>query len=291
MFCSATKGYVLALRLFDVATDSRRAVIKKTMYRAAVLGCVLIDLTCASVSNSFIVNSTSIAHSGRPVSLGAFVWYNYYGYYPPSLYSYYPAEIKTLTPNANGLFGSVRVAYMPQGGSTGAPVNDTASMKAYVQTLYTPKELEGAKNHSDWLTAAGVNDRTVLVSWNPPGNYMKQENPTGTKSTPYLPVERVEDYAAFVAESVSLLVSHGVAVKYIELSNEPDGDWNCRIYPAVYAKLVKAARAQFDQLNPQGKAVGIAGPGLYVLDENGRFGWKNLSSSNYFAALKQEEGA
>ena len=112
-------------------------------------------------------------------------------------------------------------------------------MAAYIAKQYTKAYLDGARNQSRWLSDLGVNDNTVLISWSPPASFTAKDPRSKAQ---ILPPTRVVDYARFVAASVAVLVRSGVRARYVELSNEPDGDWNCRIYADVYAQLVVAAR-------------------------------------------------
>jgi hypothetical protein len=218
-------------------------------------------------------------------TLGGFVWWNYYGYHPPKLYSHYPQNVQQLRDAGHG-FGAMRLAAMLQPVPKDAPTGGSrVAMAEYIATQYSAAFLAGAQNQSRWLSSLGVNNRTVLISWNAPDSYTSTDG-----KTKILPAAHILDYARFIAASVALLVKSGVKAKYVELSNEPDGDWNCRIFPSVFAQLVVAARAEMDAAGMQ--AVGIAGPGLYVMNEGG-YWWpgKGLSASDYFAALATTNAA
>eukprot|EP00937_MAST-01D_sp_MAST-1D-sp2_P005715 g5715.t1 len=214
--------------------------------------------------------TSAAAAAAAPVRLGSFVWYNYYGYSPPGLFSHYPASIARLT------------APPPPREAPCAPASANAStMAAFVASLYPERFLAGARNQSDWLSALGVNDHTVLISWGPPGAYV---DAAGT--APELKAAEVHSYASYLAATVQLLRRSGVRFARLELSNEPDGDWNCRIPPRRYAALLAATRRALDALDQPARGVGLVGPGLYVLSEDGRF-WPGagLSSADYMAAI------
>ena len=66
---------------------------------------------------------------------------------------------------------------------------------------------------------------------------------------------------------MQVLRGSGVRITHLELSNEPDGDWSCRIRPAVYAELLKHTRKELDAVGETD--VGLAGPGLFTLNRGG----------------------
>jgi hypothetical protein len=208
----------------------------KTVRLAAALAAAMITSTV-----TITIDPTRVRQQGP--TLGAFVWYNYYGYNPPSLYSHYPPELAALD-SAGGAPIGVRLAAMLQPTPPQVPVGlSRTAMAAHVAALYTRHFLGGAQNFSQQLSALHVNNHTVLISWAPPESFMSGDPHSAGK---VLPAKHVTDYARFVAASVAVLVQSGVRARYVELSNEPDGDWNCRIYPAVYAQLVLAAREELD---------------------------------------------
>jgi hypothetical protein len=250
------------------------------MMAISSLGIIFTTLAITVRSATVTMDPSDLA---QQPGIGAFVWWYYYGYHPPSLYSHYQMEVQELTSAGGGDgFRAVRLAAMLQPAPADAPVGATrAAMSQYLDGLYSQQFLLGAKNQSQWLSALGANSRTVLISWQPPASYTTKDP---RSKAVILPQQRVQDYARFVAASVALLVRSGVSARYVELSNEPDGDWNCRIYPDVYASLAVAARAELDAAGMQ--AVGIAGPGLYVMNEGGRW-WPGLglSASDYLISL------
>lgn len=89
------------------------------------------------------------------------------------------------------------------------------------------------------------------------------EAPPAWESGAILRADRVDDYAALWGALVDWLVTRGIEPAWIELSNEPDGDWNTYIRPEDYDALVLAVRADLDARGLD--RVGIVGPGLAVL--------------------------
>ena len=86
----------------------------------------------------------------------------------------------------------------------------------------------------------------------------------------------LDEFAEFWAAVLTLLDANGVRPDYVELANEPNGDWNGHISPSRYNTLVKLARQAFDDAGFTD--VGIVGPGLSEMRLN----------DQYFAALDQD---
>ncbi len=110
-------------------------------------------------------------------------------------------------------------------------------------------------------SAAGLN--VLLLRWSAPAEWLDGDNELMT--------QYVDDYAVLWANTVADLAAGGRAPDYIELSNEPDGDWNTYISPGNYNTLVKLTRAELDARGLFD--VGIVGPGLTHLD------WNNHNST------------
>ena len=110
-------------------------------------------------------------------------------------------------------------------------------------------------------SAAGMN--ILLLRWSAPAQWLDGNNA--------LMPQYVDDYAALWANTVADLAAAGLTPACIELSNEPDGDWNTYISPANYNTLVKLTRAELDARGLFD--VGIVGPGLTHLD------WNNHNST------------
>ena len=72
--------------------------------------------------------------------------------------------------------------------------------------------------------------------------------------------DHIADYANLVVARVLYAKALGFKPAYIELTNEPDGDWNTQYTPGQYDALVVAARTTLDKYNLQD--VKIEGPGI-----------------------------
>lgn len=93
------------------------------------------------------------------------------------------------------------------------------------------------------------------------------------------------DLARLIGASVGYLVDRDLAPRYLELLNEPDGDWNTYVLAPHYDALVVAVRQDLDARGLVD--VGIVGPGLSVL---GGYGvepeWVPLLSEEAVVALE-----
>lgn len=96
-----------------------------------------------------------------------------------------------------------------------------------------------------------------LVSWEMPPAWRNDspDHKHRKANSDYIP-----DYANLVVARVLYARTLGFKPAYIELTNEPDGDWNTQYTPEQYDALVVAARATLDKYNLQD--VKIEGPGV-----------------------------
>ncbi len=93
-----------------------------------------------------------------------------------------------------------------------------------------------------------------------------------------------QDFALLWGATVAFLDSHGMRPDYVDLLNEPEGNWNVYVPPAAYNSVVKLVRTELDG---RGFAdVGIMGPGLAYLDHNnGGQTWVNALDGDGVASL------
>jgi hypothetical protein len=92
---------------------------------------------------------------------------------------------------------------------------------------------------------------------------------------------RVDDFATFHAAQIKYLADRGVFPSYLELANEPNGEWNGFISPGQYNTLVQATRAQLDAQGFTG--VKIIGPGLNEI--GGTRLWNGNQVTDWVGAL------
>lgn len=79
-----------------------------------------------------------------------------------------------------------------------------------------------------------------LVIWEPPP---LPGEAAGAK-TRRLQSANVLLVARFLVSLLGTVASHNIALDAVEITNEPDGDWNIAIAPATYLALLKAVRAE-----------------------------------------------
>lgn len=78
-----------------------------------------------------------------------------------------------------------------------------------------------------------------------------------------LMTNRIDDLATYWAAMFTYLKANGVHSSFVELSNEPNGNWSGYISPSAYDSLVIKTRRMLDLKGHQ--SIGIVGPGLSVL--------------------------
>lgn len=129
---------------------------------------------------------------------------------------------------------------------------------AYLERNYNgdaDDRLEGAQFTHDFLRERGT--EIIKIHFDLPYHWRGGED-----SNQFLS-KHIEDFARFNTAHLVYLRKHGVLVDYIELANEPDGDWNGRIEPDDYARLVKLSD---ELLEKHGFGeVKLLGPGLTFL--------------------------
>jgi hypothetical protein len=75
--------------------------------------------------------------------------------------------------------------------------------------------------------------------------------------------EYFDDFARLWGSIAYYMQNHAMPIRYIEMFNEPEGNWNIRVPGANYNTVVKLLRAELDSRGLTG--VGIVGPGLAYL--------------------------
>ncbi len=117
-----------------------------------------------------------------------------------------------------------------------------------------------------WQMTERLGIQVILLQFTSPENWLSDDG-----HRQLLP-EYVDDYARYWGSFVGFLVDQGMKPAYIELANEPEGDWNTRILPEDYNRLVILTRKELDDRGYHD--IGIIGPGLAYLDhDNGSRQW------------------
>lgn len=186
-----------------------------------------------AVDIEFDVNDVSHQFAG----FGAQVW---------------PGDLRVET-----VFADLNMRYMRMcpGGCSSPPTDATQTqMDAYVDAEYN-----GTTRGNIITTSLQMADRldiqVILNMFGGPEAWLGDDN--------WLKAENVDDFARLWASQVYFFKSRGLPVHYIELANEPEGDWNIYISGYEYNIVVKLLRQELD--NRGLTDVGIIGPGLAYL--------------------------
>lgn len=164
------------------------------------------------------------------------------------------AQIWSGDTRVESLITSLNLKYvrMKFGGDWSPPTDATpAQMDAYVASRY-----DG--NTAIRNTYAILTQHDVAVI----GNYF--EGPSNWLGTDHLlKIENMDDFVRLWASIARYMQDHEMPIRYIEMFNEPEGDWNIQVPSSSYNTVVKLMRAELDSRGLTD--VGIVGPGLAYL--------------------------
>jgi len=107
-----------------------------------------------------------------------------------------------------------------------------------------------------WSIKESKKLKFMLVSYGAPSIWLGDGNE--------LPLSHAEDLGFLWAAAMKAFADRGYIPEYIELFNEPDGEWDAYCPPLVYNEVVKAARRELDRFNLQ--EIKIVGPGRAQAD-------------------------
>ena len=151
------------------------------------------------------------------------------------------------------------------------PLNaDYDAARAYVDRAFAKRE---AYYRGEIASIRDLRQRTGaelhLVIWEPP--LTEAEDLAEYKKTKTRKLDRsaAQATARFYAAFLASLSQRGLDVDIVELSNEPDGNWNIGIDPDLYLDLVAATRKEAQEHDVRLPA--IAGPGVAVLTSLARY--------------------
>ena len=135
-----------------------------------------------------------------------------------------------------------------------------------------PWHLPAIKSSYNHAQANGID--IILNEFRLPNSFLNTQNTRMLDS-------RVDDFATFLAAQIDYLATQNVFPSYVEMANEPNGEWNGYISPTQYNNLVQQTRAQLDAHGFTN--VGIIGPGLNEI--GGTRTWNGNTVSDWIAAL------
>jgi hypothetical protein len=138
------------------------------------------------------------------------------------------------------------------GGNWNPPTDATqAEMDAYVALRYDGNV--GIRNTYAILTAHNI--AVIGIFFEGPSIWLGEDN--------LLHSENFDDFVRLWVSIAYYMHMNNMPIRYIEMFNEPEGNWNIRVPAASYNKVVKLMRAELDSRGLT--EVEIIGPGLAYL--------------------------
>lgn len=135
-----------------------------------------------------------------------------------------------------------------------------------------------ANAKKSWRMTDRLGIGVIMIQFSAPDNWLSKDG-----QRRLLP-EYLDDYARYWGSLVAFMDRHGMRPPYIELSNEPEGNWNTRIIPQDYNRLVILTRKELDERGFN--EIQIIGPGLAWLDhDDGAKRWIEALTPDGAAAL------
>lgn len=131
-----------------------------------------------------------------------------------------------------------------------------SSFDQYVRAWYGSSRLANMLDTSAMLDQLGI--QQVFIQFHYPSAW---RTAAGSLRT-----ENHQDVALLWGAQLAYLQSHGVEPDFVELFNEPEGTWNCRVPPDQYKDVLQRVRQELDDRGLG--AVRIVGPGLACLDHD-----------------------
>ncbi len=155
------------------------------------------------------------------------------------------------------LFEGLNMHYMRlcPGGCSNPPTDATQmQMNTYIDSEYNGTT-RGNSIVASLQMAERLDVQVILNMFGGPAVWLDANN--------RLKAENFDDFVRLWASQVDFFKSRGLRVHYIELANEPEGNWNIYIPGTDYNAVVKLLRQELD--NRGFTDVGIIGPGLAYL--------------------------
>ena len=138
----------------------------------------------------------------------------------------------------------VRVGAGPGWGGMAEPdfPDDPARMGEFIAAQFNRDDPERLADFKESFAFFKQHDiRVVLVQYQIPYRWLKKDFMRTLKS------DRVDRIVAQWTALLKFFRAEGMGVDFVELANEPDGNWDGHIPPALYYRLVPRARRAFDR--------------------------------------------
>jgi hypothetical protein len=105
----------------------------------------------------------------------------------------------------------------------------------------------------------------IAINWNAPQELRRDRALPGGKVSKQLDPGKVPAFARYISAEIRVLgeLDRALLPRYVEVVNEPDGNWNTQITPEGYAQLVADLQGLFREQGLSG--VGILGPGTATM--------------------------
>lgn len=126
-----------------------------------------------------------------------------------------------------------------------------------------PDRLSSARTVWDWAKQYDL--KIILNFFDIPGEWIEWREGLKRRT---LKDKNIRDFGKLWLGIIRYIKQHRLIPHYLELANEPDGDWNGAILPEQYDKLIRFVRSGLDGQHLE--SVGIIGPGLSNLEKDGR---------------------
>ena len=167
----------------------------------------------------------------------------------------------------------MRCLRMCPGGCSNPPTDATPlQMDAYIDSEYNGT-IRGNSIVASLQMAERLDVRVILNMFGGPTAWLDADH--------RLKSESFDDFARLWASQVYFFKSRGLSIHFIEMANEPEGDWNIYIPDTDYNTVVTLLRQELDGRGLTD--VGIIGPGLAYLYHGST--WINAMDSDGRAAL------
>ncbi|WP_186804786.1 hypothetical protein [Limihaloglobus sulfuriphilus] len=203
-----------------------------------------LSFIAAAAAAETVLNYDLHAVSHKFMGIGAQIWSGDSSVEP------LPADLK---------MGFVRLDPGPSWSSIGqAPPTDglRSSFDKFVAENYSQARLSNMQASFEMLKRQNV--QSIFVQFHVPDRWRDLYGK--------LRSDNHSDYAMLWGAVLNYLACHDIRADYIEMFNEPEGTWNCKVPPQDYNDILKLVRQELDE---RGFAdVPIIGPGLAYLDHD-----------------------
>jgi hypothetical protein len=171
------------------------------------------------------------ARRAAPLGLGLQVW--------PEDVTREPDDLLAMRPAAIRYSGGPSWQRTPRLGSMASFGEALAYVRAQFEGDRAKYEQQ-ARSFSDWTRRAGA--KAHFVVWEPPATDAEPNDIDPARDKRRFDEAGTVGTANFYAALFKVLGEFGYPIDAVEISNEPDGDWNLHLPPQTYSRLLEALR-------------------------------------------------